>query len=208
MTHKAMDVYLNDHLAGAMLGSDLAQQIQSRNQGTPLGELMQALAPQIEEDRQTLIGLMERMGTSKSPVKQAGAWVTEKASRVKFGGLISGEQGLGTFMAVESLALGVQGKLSLWRALEQVADQHPAIASINLRELIDRAQTQYNLLEAERLVAGTRALGHVHTASRGGGGGGAPRPRGGRAGGGCTVRVLGGGDFALGRLDHAGAILV
>jgi hypothetical protein len=166
MTHKAMDVYLNDHLAGAMLGSDLAQQIQSRNQGTPLGELMQALAPQIEEDRQTLIGLMERMGTSKSPVKQAGAWVTEKASRVKFGGLISGEQGLGTFMAVESLALGVQGKLSLWRALEQVADQHPAIASINLRELIDRAQTQYNLLEAERLAAGTRALGHVHTASR------------------------------------------
>jgi hypothetical protein len=50
MSDKAMDVYLNDHLAGAMLGSDLAQQIQSRNQGTPLGELMQALAPQIEED--------------------------------------------------------------------------------------------------------------------------------------------------------------
>jgi hypothetical protein len=44
MTHKPIDVYLNDHLAGAMLGSDLADQIQPRSQDTPLGELMQMLA--------------------------------------------------------------------------------------------------------------------------------------------------------------------
>lgn len=160
MTHKPIDVYLNDHLAGAMLGSDLAEQIQARSQDTPLGELMQMLAPQIEEDRQALIALMEQMGTSKNPVKQAGAWVTEKASRVKFSGLTSGDQELGTFMAVESLTLGVQGKLSLWRTLEQLADQHPEIASINLDELITRAHTQYDLLERERLAAGRRALGH------------------------------------------------
>jgi hypothetical protein len=40
MADKAMVVYLNDHLAGVMLGSDLAEQIRSRNRGTPLGELM------------------------------------------------------------------------------------------------------------------------------------------------------------------------
>jgi hypothetical protein len=162
MAGKATDAYLNDHLAGAMLGSDLAAQIQSRNQGTPLGELMQSLAPQIEEDRQTLIGLMQRMDTSKNPVKQGGAWLTEKASRAKFGGLTSGEPDLSTFIAVESLALGAQGKLSLWRAPEQDADQHPAIASVNLDELIDRAHTQYDLLERERLAAGSRALSHAH----------------------------------------------
>ena len=165
MADKALDVYLNDHLAGAMLGSDLAHQILAQNETTPLGELMRSLAPQIEEDRQTLIGLMGRMGTSKNPVKQAGAWVTEKASRVKFGGLTSGEPELGTFMAVESLALGVQGKLSLWRAVAQVADQHPAIASVDLKQLIDRAQTQYDQLEHERLAAGHRTLSHVHAAT-------------------------------------------
>jgi hypothetical protein len=165
MANTAIDVYLNDHLAGAMLGSDLAEQIRDRNENTPLGELMQSLAPQIEEDRQTLIGLMQRMDTSKSPVKQAGAWVTEKASRAKFGGLTSGEPQLGTFMAVESLALGVLGKLSLWRALAQVADQHPAITSIDLDELIDRAQTQYDLLEHERLAASRRALSNAHAAA-------------------------------------------
>jgi hypothetical protein len=161
MADKALDVYLNDHLAGAMLGSNLAKQIQSRNRDTPLGELMGSLAPQIEEDRRTLIGLMQRIDTSKNPVKQTGAWIAEKASRVKFWGLTSGEPELGTFLAVESLALGVLGKLGLWRALAQVADQHPAIASVNLDELIDRAQNQYDLLERERLAAGRRVLAHT-----------------------------------------------
>ena len=165
MADKAMDVYLNDHLAGAMLGSDLAEQIRDQNENTPLGELMRSLASQIEEDRQTLIGLMQRMDSSKNPVKQAGAWVIEKASRAKFGGLTSGEPQLGTFMAVESLALGVLGKLSLWRALAEVADQHPALASVDLNELIERAQTQYDRLEHERLAASRRALSNAHAAA-------------------------------------------
>jgi hypothetical protein len=52
-TDKAMNVYLNDHLAGAMLGSDLAEQIRAQSEGNALDELMKSLAPQIEEDRQT-----------------------------------------------------------------------------------------------------------------------------------------------------------
>ena len=110
MADKPMDVYLNDHLAGAMLGSDLAEQIQKENEGTPLGDLMATLAAQIEEDRETLIDLMERMGTSKNPVKQATTWLAEKASRPKFSGMTSGEPEVGTFMALESLTLGVEGK--------------------------------------------------------------------------------------------------
>jgi hypothetical protein len=162
MADKAMDVYLNDHLAGAMLGSDLAEQIRSQNQRTPLGELMGVLAPQIEQDRQTLIALMECLDSSKNPVKQAGAWVTEKATRVKFAGVSSGEPELGRFMALESLALGVLGKLKLWKTLQQVVDRYPEIAAVNLDELIDRARSQHDLLERERLAAGARALGSAH----------------------------------------------
>ena len=51
MADKAIDVYLNDHLAGAMLGN-LAEQIRSPNRRTPPGELMGSLTPQLEEDRQ------------------------------------------------------------------------------------------------------------------------------------------------------------
>jgi hypothetical protein len=158
MAPKAIDVYLNDHLAGATLGSDLAEQIRARNENAPLGALMRALARQIEEDRQTLTGLMDQMEISRNPVKQTGAWIAEKASRIKFSGLTSGGPELGTFLALESLALGVQGKLSLWNALRQVAGHHPAIAALNFDELIQRAKAQYDLLEHERLTAGARAL--------------------------------------------------
>jgi hypothetical protein len=158
MADKAMDVYLNDHLAGAMLGSDLAEQLQEENEGTPLGDLMATIAAQIEEDREALIDLMERMGTSKNPVKQATTWLAEKASRPKFSGLTSGEPEVGTFMALESLTLGVEGKASLWKALKAVTDRYEPLQATNLDELSERAKTQHDALEGERVAAATRAL--------------------------------------------------
>ena len=158
MADNSIDVYLNDHLAGAMLGSDLAEQIQARNRGTALGQLMQSLAAEIEQDRQTLIELMQRLDSSKNPIKQAIAWIAEKTSRAKVSGMTSGDPELGTFMALETLALGVRGKACMWKTLKQLVDQHPPLASVNLDELIDRARAQEDALERERLAAGARAL--------------------------------------------------
>ncbi len=161
MNDNAMDVYLNDHLAGAMLGSDLAEQIRDRHQGTPLGDVMASIAAQVEEDRQTLLDLMEQMGTSKNPVKQATGWLAEKTSRAKFSGILSREREHGAFMALESLTLGVEGKKSMWTVLKTVARQYPALASANLDGLIERAKAQHATLERERLAAGARALANA-----------------------------------------------
>jgi hypothetical protein len=153
-----MDVYLNDHLAGATLGSNLAAQIRDRHEGTPLGDVMRTIAAQVEEDRKTLIALMERLDVRRNPVKRASGWVAEKASEVKFSGVASGEPDQGAFMALESLTLGVLGKLSLWQALEQVKSDYPALASSDLDGLIARAEAQRATLEQQRLAAGKRAL--------------------------------------------------
>jgi hypothetical protein len=158
MADRAIDVYLNDHLGGAMLGADLAQQIWDRHDGTPLGDVMAKLTPAIEEDRDTLEALMERMDTTKNPLKQAAGWVAEKASRVKFSGIASGEPDHGAFMALESLALGVEGKASMWKALKSVQSEYPALAETNLDELLERANSQYDVVEKERLAAAARAL--------------------------------------------------
>jgi hypothetical protein len=155
---KAMDVYLNDHLAGAMFGSNLAEQIRDRNEGTALGHVMRSLADEIKADQQTLSELMDRIGTAKNPVKQASTWIAEKATRAKFRGHLSGEAEVGTFMALETLALGVEGKASLWRTLKAVSPEYPELASLDLTGLINRAEAQRSTLEDERLAAGTRAL--------------------------------------------------
>lgn len=160
MPDRAMDVYLNDHLAGATLGTALAEQIRSRHERTPVGEVMGRLAPEIEQDRQTLLDLMKRMDVSTSPVKQATGWLGGKASRVKFSGAMSGEPEHGAFLALESLTLGVVGKRSLWSALKKVESHYPALQSTDLDRLIARADTQHRALEQERLAAGVRALGN------------------------------------------------
>lgn len=158
MAEKPVDVYLNDHLGGATLGSDLAKHIRDQAEDTPLGEVMTAIAAEIEEDRETLVALMDQMDTARNPVKQLSGWVAEKASRVKFSGAGSGEPDQGTFMALESLRLGVAGKRCLWLALQQVQAQHPPLASLDLAGLIERAERQEQTLERERMAAGARVL--------------------------------------------------
>ena len=69
---------------------------------------------------------------SKNPVKQATTWLAEKASRVKLSGMSSGEDELGTFLALETLSLGVEGRKRLWIALKQVQGEEllPALRSL------------------------------------------------------------------------------
>ena len=165
MANKALDVYLNDHLGGATLGSALAEQIREHAAGTPLGDLMAGLASEIEADSQTLADLMEQLGTSRNAVKQVTGWLAEKASRAKFTGTTSGEPDFGLFMALETLTLGVEGKLSLWKALKEVAGEYAPLAAANLDALIARAESQHQVLEGERIAAARRALSPVGASS-------------------------------------------
>lgn len=158
MAENSMDTYLNDHMGGATLGSALADQIRARNEGTPLGDMMAPIAAEIEEDRQTLDDLMEALDVGRNPVKQVGGWVAEKMSRIKFSGVGSGDAEHGNFMALESLALGVLGKRSLWVALKTVEDQHDTLAKLDLDALIERADAQHDALERARIRAAAGAL--------------------------------------------------
>jgi hypothetical protein len=158
MEHDALNTYLNDHLAGATLGVDHARQLESANVGSDFGIEMSRIADAIEEDRETLIGLMDRIGAPRNPVKTATAWVAEKAGRLKFSGLSARDRELGNFLALETMSLGVEGKHSLWTALREVAPDYPEIAAMDLERLIDRARDQRATLDRERLAAARRAL--------------------------------------------------
>ncbi len=161
MSDKALETYLNDHLAGSRLGVDLASQIRDRSEGTPLHETMTWVATEIEEDRERLTELMERVGASENQVKHATAWVAEKASRLKlsdFGGLLGGDEDYGLFISLETLELGVTGKLRLWEALKEVAVHHDGLDAVELEALADRARNQRDALQRERLAAALQAL--------------------------------------------------
>lgn len=159
MNHDALSTYLNDHLAGSTLGLDHARQLEKKFEGSPFGPTMSQIADDVEADRDTLLELMDRLEVMRNPVKAAGAWVAEKAGRVKFSGASSGDAELGTFMALETMSLGVEGKRSLWIALQVVESAWPALEQVDLANLISRAESQRALLEAERRAAASRAFG-------------------------------------------------
>jgi hypothetical protein len=151
-----LTTYLHDHLAGSTVAIDLLGVLRDEHAGEPLGRLAAELLEEVEADRAVLRGLAERAGPPVNPAKEAAAWLAEKVSRAKLHRQVAGT--LGTFEAVEALALGIQGKLGLWRALEVVAAADARLSGHDFAALADRARSQHARAEAARIELAPRAL--------------------------------------------------
>ena len=158
-TNELLETYLNDHLAGATAGVDLAREIASDTEGTPVAAVMRQLADDIEADRTVLEGLITSLDFEQHTVKQAAAWMAEKMSRLRLNRVSAGSHELALLMSLETLSMGVEGKRCLWQALEEIAPKEPAVAAVDLPRLVKRAVAQQELLETYRRAVAPAALG-------------------------------------------------
>ncbi len=157
MSRDALQTYLNDHLAGSVMAIELGERTIRENEGGPVAARLSPLVEQIREDQTVLKGVIERLGTGESSLKKAGAWLAEKAGRVKLGG--TDEPGdLSRLEVLEMLTTGVHGKRALWRALRVVAVRYEELRGLDLDLLERRAVEQHDELEAMRLEAAKAAL--------------------------------------------------
>lgn len=157
MSRDALQTYLNDHLAGSVMAIELGERTIRENEGGPVAARLSPLVEQIREDQTVLKGVIERLGTGESSLKKAGAWLAEKAGRVKLGG--TDEPGeLSRLEVLEMLTTGVHGKRALWRALRVVAARYEELRGLDLDLLERRAVEQHDELEAMRLEAAKAAL--------------------------------------------------
>ena len=86
---RLLAIYLNDHLAGATLGVELARRVRSRP-GTVDAAAIARLCAEIEADQATLEQVMERLGIGRERFKTAAAWLAEKLGRLKPNGQLRG----------------------------------------------------------------------------------------------------------------------
>jgi len=157
VSRDALKTYLNDHLAGSVMAIELAERTIRENEGGPVADRLSPLVKEIREDQTVLKGLIERLGTGESSLKKAGAWLAEKAGRVKLGG--TDEPGeLSRLEVLEILTTGVHGKRAMWRALRAVAERYEELRGLDLDLLECRAVEQHDELEAMRLEAAKAAL--------------------------------------------------
>ena len=155
---RGLEIYLTDHLGGASAGVELARKISSEYANTTFGPFLAELAREIEQDKATLEGLMDRLGIQRSPIKQATSWVSEKVSRLKLSETMTGDQDLKRLLEFEMLSLGIEGKELMWHALIEVSPAHVELAATDLAGLAKRAETQRANLENHRLQVANRAL--------------------------------------------------
>jgi hypothetical protein len=148
--------YLEDHKAGAGLAIALLKKMKAGTNDESLRQFAEYILAGIEEDEETLQNLAREIGAGSNMMKEAAAWVSEKASRVKLGTGITGD--FGTFEALEFLALGIQGKLHLWYALQVVAVTDARLRALDFKFLISRVEEQYAKMEERRLALATLAL--------------------------------------------------
>jgi hypothetical protein len=145
-----LSIYLHDHLAGADMAIDLLKAMKEREKEEHLGEFARHLLPEVEQDQQTLQQLADSTGSGGNVLKEFTAWLSEKVSRFKLGQGAAEE--FGTFEALEFLALGVLGKVSLWRALQVAAKEDPRLRHLDFERLIARAEAQHAEVEQKRLA--------------------------------------------------------
>lgn len=150
--------YLNDHLAGATAGAEIAQRTAGSNHGTEYGQPLAELAQEIKEDRETLIEIMKRLDVGRDALKVTAAWTGEKLGRLKLNGRLLSYSPLSRLEELEILSLGIQGKLSLWLALDASVATDGRLAGVDLEELIRRARSQRRRAERLRLKAAAEAF--------------------------------------------------
>ena len=153
-----LEVYLNDHLAGAAGACEIARNAIDKYATTSHRNFLQEFQGQVEEDRALLDEMIHTVGGTPNPMKQAGAWIMEKVSRLKLSPGGAGSEEMSALLTIETLCIGVEGKICLWSALKEIADDIKELSAYDFDELLAKAKNQRQGLEKERLVAAKAAL--------------------------------------------------
>jgi hypothetical protein len=159
MNRKLLGIYLNDHLAGSTVGLELVKRAAGSNKEGELGDFLATLAQEIDEDRESLRAIMKRLEYGEDIPKKLTAWTAEKLGRLKPNGQLTGYSPLSRVVELEGLALGITGKLALWKALHALASGEPRLDAAELDRLRERAERQRDGVERHRVRAAADAFG-------------------------------------------------
>ncbi|MGW5359009.1 hypothetical protein [Actinopolymorpha pittospori] len=148
-TSSPLQIYLNDHLAGASGGVELLRRAARVHREDGMGPELSELAREVSEDRAALVQIMKDLGVPIRRHKVALGWLGEKVGRLKPNGRLIARSPVSDVLEIELMRLGVEGKASCWRTLRVLADGK--LDSTRLNSLIQRAAQQAERLEKLRM---------------------------------------------------------
>jgi chromosome segregation ATPase len=156
MSKEHLATYLNDHLAGSLIAVEIMEHLET--EASDLMPDLAALKSDIEADRDQLRSLMHRLGIVESRVRKVTSWIAEQVTEAKFEADDETRGTLRRLERLEALAVGIDGKSALWRALNAAAEVAPELRGTDYEHLTERAQKQRSQVEMLRLQAARLAL--------------------------------------------------
>ncbi|HET9941975.1 MAG TPA: hypothetical protein VFR05_01460 [Terriglobia bacterium] len=153
MSKEHLGTYLNDHLMGSVAALEIVDQFITEDQD--LRPFLTELKTEIEADRDELLKIMHRLDISESRIRRAGGWLAEQVAEFKFA---MEDHALRRLERLEALALGIQGKMSLWHALDAASSFNKDLTGVDYGRLAQRAADQHRRVENLRIDAARVAL--------------------------------------------------
>lgn len=144
-----LHAYLHDHLSGSDAAITVVRRLRKTHTGTDHGRLFAELDDEFTGERAVLSGMLEALGGSSIlSLKRTAGRVAGAVMQIVAGG---DDGDLALFRTLEALAIGVQGKRLLWRALERISADLPMDHNRRpFRDLEAQALDQWRRIEEHR----------------------------------------------------------
>lgn len=154
-----LGIYLNDHLAAAVAGSNLARRLAASEPQSAKAVVLDRLAIEFSEDRAALQGVMAALDVPVRHPESWAAWTAERIGRLKLNGRLVTRSPLSRVLELEALRLGVEGKAAGWRMLRAGAAAVGRLDPGHLDALMSRARHQVEMLEQLQIEAAAEVFG-------------------------------------------------
>lgn len=122
---RELGIYLNDHLAGATAGAQLAHRVAASAPEPEVREALSKLSTEVAEDRAALLDIMKTLRFPVRRYKPVAGWIAERLGRLKINGHVRRRSPMSTLLELEMLRLAVEGKAAGWRTLRELAELAP-----------------------------------------------------------------------------------
>jgi hypothetical protein len=146
----ALATYLREHLSGSDAAIRVVERLRRAHAGTAEGRLFGALFIDFQHERDVVHDLLGEIGASTLSAKRI---VTGAGGIMMAPAASSSDRGdLAFLRTLEGLAIGVQGKRLLWRAMQELEPPFAQVSRGRLCELETLAVRQWEAIDERRRV--------------------------------------------------------
>lgn len=138
MTDRYLKIYLRDHLAMARAEIEVCRRIAQKNSGNVVGRTIEELADELDEEARAVDRAMELLHIEPSQLKLAGAWLAEKAGRLKLNGEWTRYSPLSRLLEIEALTAAVEARRALWMTLSDAVHVYPVLKELPIARFLRR----------------------------------------------------------------------